>query len=142
MPDYRDIQPANQASVFQHQRVQKAIASQPDFEQFDPSLMMIVEITSSLMLNPIIHGNKILQVNSASDVTLILPANGPRGFTFLVDQVGVGKAIFTVQGSATKVNRQNYDRTAGAGAQMSVYVRKNVNGDNAVYAIAGDGAAA
>jgi hypothetical protein len=140
MPDYRDMQPANPASVFRHQQVQKAIASQPDSEQFDPGTLMIVEITSDTLIDVVTHGNKMLQVNSAGNVTLTLPATAPRGFTFLVDQAGAGKAIFAVQGAATKVNRSNHDRTAGDGAQMSVYVRKNLAGNNAIYAISGDGA--
>jgi hypothetical protein len=97
----------------------------------------IVEITGDTTISAI-HANKVLQVNSGSNVTLTLHPTAPAGFSFLVDQVGVGLAIFALGGSATKINRQSFDRTAGQGAIMTAYVRSNA-GSAAVWVLGGDG---
>jgi hypothetical protein len=101
----------------------------------------LVEVTASATISKL-HANKMLQVNSGSNVTLTLPADLPAGFSFLVDQVGAGLAIFAVASGASKVNRSSFDRSAGAGAIMNAYVRSNADGASAVWVLGGDGATA
>lgn len=101
----------------------------------------IVEVTGNLTINSN-HCDCVLQVNSASSVTLTLPRDLPVGFTFLVEQYGAGVAIFAAGSGATMANRQDFDRTAGQDAVMSAYVRANVNGIGAAWLLSGDGAAA
>jgi len=75
-------------------------------------------------------------------VTLTLPANLPAGFSFCVDQVGAGVAIFATASGATKINPSSFDRTAGQGAMMTAYVRSNANGLSATWVLGGNGATA
>lgn len=103
--------------------------------------LAVMAITADAAISRL-HASAMLQVNKGTNVTLTLPANLPQGFGFLVDQLGVGLAIFACASGATKVNRQSFDRTAGAGALMSAYVRSNTDGASAVWVLGGDGAVA
>ncbi len=99
----------------------------------------IVEVTANFTVNAN-HCDCILQANSASDVTLTLPNNLPVGFHFLVEQYGAGQAIIAAASGATVSNRQDFDRTAGQDAILSLHVRANSNGVAAAWLLAGDAA--
>lgn len=101
----------------------------------------LVNVTGNLTLSAN-YIDCILQVNSASDVTITLPNDLPPGFHCLVEQSGAGKAIFAVASGATKANRQSFDRTAGQYAVMGAYVRSNPILRQASWVLTGDGAAA
>lgn len=103
--------------------------------------LSVVSVTGDTTISRL-HANKVLQVNKGSNVTLTLPADAPAGMSLIVDQIGVGLAIWAVASGATKHNRQSFDRTAGAGAMMNAYVRSNADGASAVWVLGGDGATA
>jgi hypothetical protein len=101
-------------------------------------VLPVVEITGNTTIDET-HYGKVLQVNSATDVTLTLPKTAPKGSSFIVDQVGAGQAIFAAASGATIVNRQDFDRTAGPDALMNAYVRSNPAGITAAWVTGGDG---
>jgi hypothetical protein len=100
-----------------------------------------VAVSASFTIGPVNH-EQVIQNISASDITLTLPNDMPPGFAFIVDQADTGLIIFAAATGASIVNRQDFDRTAGQDAMMSVYVRSNVDGRSAVYVLSGDGATA
>lgn len=97
-----------------------------------------VAVSADLTISAINH-EQVIQNTSASDITLTLPRDLPAGFAFLVDQTDDGLLIFEAAIGSSLVNRQDFDRTAGPGALMSVYVRSNADGRSAVYVLGGDG---
>lgn len=101
----------------------------------------IIPVTGNLLITEA-HNGCILQVNAATDITLTLAATTPPGVTVMVDQIGSGKAIFAAESGGTKANRSSFDRTAGANAVMTAYVRSNVNAVSAAWLLNGDGATA
>ena len=60
--------------------------------------------------------------NSASAVTLTIPANAPVGYEGLILQLGAG-AVSLLPGPLTA--RDNHTKTAGAGAQAYFFVYEN-----------------
>lgn len=104
-------------------------------------ILPIVEITDDVTLS-VTHYGSMVQVNKATDVTVTLPADAPRGASIIFDQVGVGLILFVADTGATMVNRQDFDSSAGADALMNAYVRSNPDGASAAWVIGGDGAVA
>jgi hypothetical protein len=101
--------------------------------------LRIFNRTANYSLAPI-HCGHIQVVNSATGVTVTLPANLPVGFNVRVLQTGAGAVTFTAAAGATVTNRQSYTKTAGAGAEVRLVVIANVDGASAQYILSGDGA--
>lgn len=81
----------------------------------------IISVTTSRNLAAGDNG-KVLEVNSATDVTLTVPSSMAAGFNCVVAQVGAGKAIIAA-GSGASVNAFGGPKTAGQWAELSVRVR-------------------
>lgn len=81
----------------------------------------IASVTTSRNLAATDNG-KVLEVNSATDVTLTVPSSLPAGFNCIVSQIGAGKAIIAA-GSGASVNAFGGPKTAGQWAELSVRVR-------------------
>lgn len=99
----------------------------------------VVQFTGNLTVTDD-HRDAIMQCADGSDVTVTLPRNAPVGRFVFFEQGGAGAVIFAAASGATLVNRLSYDRTAGQYALVSVFVRSNTNGMNAVWALNGDAA--
>lgn len=86
------------------------------------------------------HRDRLLRVNSGSNVTLTLPNNLPFGFHFEVEQYGAGQVIFSAASLATLNGASSFDRTRAQYSRARVYVsaQSAINGVNAVYNLSGD----
>lgn len=132
----RTIDNAGSAAAWEGTLTEAQLAS-----ELESVNITVVVVTGNTAISAA-HQNKIVQVNKATNVTLTLPATLTAGFSFVVDQVGAGLAIFAAASGGSIVNRQSFDRTAGTGALMNAYVRSNSDGASAVWVIGGDGATA
>ncbi len=99
-------------------------------------LYEIVPITANTTLTEN-HRDRVLQVNSGSDVTLTLPRTLPNGFHCKVEQLGAGQVIFSAASGATLGNDFSHDRTPGQYGLAELYVTTNSNGYAAVYNLGG-----
>lgn len=81
---------------------------------------------------------KIVELSNASAITVTLPNSLPQGFSCLVVQSGAGQVTLTAASGATLLNRQSFTKTAGQNAGLTLYVRSNTSGTNAVYVSIGD----
>lgn len=81
----------------------------------------IISVTTSRNLAATDNG-KVLEVDSATDVTLTVPSSLAAGFNCVVSQIGAGKAIIAA-GSGASVNAMGGAKTAGQWADLSVRVR-------------------
>jgi len=63
---------------------------------------------------------KVITLNNASAITVIIPDSLGAGFTCTLIQIGAGDATFTAPGSATFTNRQSHTKTAGNKAVVSL----------------------
>lgn len=97
----------------------------------------VVPFSGNLTLNAN-HAEALLQCSDGSGVTVSLPRNLPVGFYAIVEQGGAGQVTFAAATGATLVNRQTHAKTAGQYATVSVFVRTNVGGLSAEWALNGD----
>jgi len=74
---------------------------------------------------------KVITLNNASAITLTINTGLGDGFNCLIVQKGAGQ--ITIEGTATKINRQGHTKTAGQYAVVSIV---NIGGDNVI--VAGD----
>lgn len=81
----------------------------------------IVSVTTARALADSDSG-KVLEVNSASAVTLTAPSTLSAGFNCIVSQVGAGQ-VTVAAGSGATVNAHGGAKTAGQWAEMAVRVR-------------------
>jgi hypothetical protein len=84
---------------------------------------------------------KILEIDTASAVTLTLPNDMPQGFFCDVVQAGAGVITFSPESGAVLYNRQGHDETAGQWAVTRIYVTKNSGspaGLTAEWVLSGD----
>lgn len=86
------------------------------------------------------HGDRVLAVNSGSNVTLTLPNDLPYGFYFEWVQRGAGRVLFSAASGATLTSYASADRSLGqyAEGQCEVVSQNATHGLGAVYALSGD----
>jgi hypothetical protein len=84
------------------------------------------------------HIDGVLQCTDGSGVTVTLPRDLPVGYYALIEQGGAGQVTFAAATGATLVNRQTHTKTAGQYAVVSVFVRANIGGRSAEWALNGD----
>jgi hypothetical protein len=80
------------------------------------------------------------RVVATTPITVSLPGGLPVGFTVTVFQDNTGQVTFVPTTGATLVNRQNFTRTQGINAVVTLIVVSNPDGASAKYLLAGDGA--
>lgn len=81
---------------------------------------------------------KIVTIDSAGAVTVILPNNLGAGFLCTVVQKGAGQITFSAASGATLNNRSSHTKSAGQWAVTSLYIDSNSGGSSAVYVLGGD----
>ncbi|WP_431166411.1 hypothetical protein [Tenacibaculum halocynthiae] len=81
----------------------------------DPNLAEIINKTASYTLTSVDNG-KVFTFNSATDVTLNVPAGLPVGFNISIYQINTGKIEIAGAGGVTVLNRLSRFKTAGKDA--------------------------
>ncbi len=99
-------------------------------------LFEIVPITGDTTLTEN-HRDRVLQVNSGSNVTLTLPRTLPVGFHCKIEQLGAGQVLFSAASGATLGNDFSHDRTPGQYGVADLYVTTNIGDYAAVYNLGG-----
>jgi len=95
------------------------------------------QITGFYTLQAIDKGY-LVRITSGSPATAFLPNNLPVGWNCLIEQGGPGQIALAGPPGTTVTNRLSQFKTAGQYAVISLYVRSNSTGSNAVYNLTGD----
>ncbi len=85
----------------------------------DPNLAEVINKTASYTLTSTDNG-KVFTFNSATDVTLNVPAGLPVGFNISIYQINTGKVEITGIGGVTVLNRLSRFKTAGKDAGVGL----------------------
>lgn len=80
---------------------------------------------------------KVVDHSNASAITVTLPNNLPVGFCCTYSQTGAGQVTFSAASGATLNSYTSKTKIAGQYAAVTIWVRSNSTGTNAVYVISG-----
>jgi hypothetical protein len=105
---------------------------------YDFKASVVTDATASVTLAAATHMGRVLDLTSASAVTVTLPNSLPVGFSVTVIQAGAGQVTFSPASGATLRHRQSHTKTAGQYAMVTLVVRANAGGSSADYVLAGD----
>jgi len=103
-----------------------------------PRAMLVNDQVTTFYTFQAIDVGYLVRLTANGPIAAILPNNLPAGWNCLVEQGGNGQITFQPQGGTTVTNRLAQFRSAGQYAVVSLYVRANPTGTNAIYNLTGD----
>jgi hypothetical protein len=112
------------------------IIGDPVYEVSDAPAFEADEVTASRSLRQDDIG-KLLKVNSASAITITLPASLPEGFGCAVMRIGTGTVTFAAGSGASMVNVDSGDEILGQYGIAGVNVYANATGAAAAWVLSG-----